>query len=59
MFNLKCFKKRLFKLKLLKLMKSENIRVREYCSKRDWEGAGKWLHINKATFKAYRRMEKL
>ena len=59
MFSLKCFKKRLFKRKLLKLMKSENTIVRKYCSKRDWENAGEWLHKNKATFKAYRRIEKL
>ena len=59
MFNLKCFKKKLFKRKLLKLMKSENEVVKKYCSKRDWKGVGKWLHKNKSSFKAYRRMEKL
>ena len=59
MFNLNCLKKKLFKRKLLKLMKSENNVVRKYCSKRDWPNAGKWLHKNKSTFKAYRRIEKL
>ena len=30
-----------------------------YRAQQNWENAGEWLHKNKATFKAYRRMEKL
>jgi hypothetical protein len=55
----KCIKKFLFKRKLDRLMKSENIKVRKYCAKRDWDNVAKWLHINKASFKAFRRMQKL
>jgi hypothetical protein len=40
-------------------MKSENTEVRKYCKKRDWASTQKWLHDNKASFKAFRRMEKL
>ena len=40
-------------------MKSENIEVRKACEKRDWENAGKWLHINKASFKAFRRIHNI
>ena len=59
MFNLKCFKKALIKKRLLKLMKEENKIVQQYCLKRDWDGANKWLHNNKSSFKAFRRIEKL
>ena len=59
MFNLICFKKSLMKKRLMKLMKKENEIVRKYCLKRDWEGAGKWLHNNKSSLKAFRRIEKL
>ena len=55
----KCFKLFLFKRKLKRLMKSENIKVREYCEKIDWENTAKWLHRNKASFKAFRRIQKL
>ncbi len=55
----KCIKKFFFKRRLTKLMKKENIEVRHACEKRDWIGAGKWLHINKVSFKAFRRMQKL
>jgi hypothetical protein len=40
-------------------MKIENQLVQESCGKRDWETAGKWLHNNKSSFKAFRRIEKL
>ena len=40
-------------------MKSENIEVRKACEKMDWKNVGKWLHINKASFKAFRRTQKL
>ena len=59
MFSFKCFKKAIVKRRLLKLMKSENIMVRECCSKRDWKNVGKWLHINKSSFKAFKRINKL
>ena len=50
MFSLKCFKKSLIKKRLLKLMNEENKIVQQYCSKRDCEGANKYLHNNKASF---------
>ena len=56
---MKYFKKLLFKCRLLKLMKTENDIVRKYCCQRDWVNTSKWLHNNKATFKAYRRVNKL
>ena len=59
MINLKCFKKALMKKRFLKLMKLENKIIQEYCLKRDWEGAGKYLHKSKASLKAFRRIEKL
>jgi len=40
-------------------MKSENLKVREYCEKIDWENTSKWLHRNKASFKAFKRIQKL
>lgn len=55
----KCIKKFLFKRRLTKLMKDENIEVRKACENRDWVNAAKWLHINKSSFKAFRRMHKL
>ena len=58
-FKIKCLKKYFFVKKLNKLMKSENIEVRKYCSKRDWKNVGDWLHKNKASFKAFRRVQKL
>ena len=59
MVILKLIKKALFKRRLLKLMKYENSLVQESCNKRDWELANKWLHNNKASFKAFRRIEGL
>ena len=56
---IKCIKLFLFTRKLDRLMKSENIKVREYCEKIDWENTAKWLHYNKATFKAFRRVQRL
>jgi len=56
---LKLFKKRLLVKKIIKLMKLENQLVQESCGKRDWETAGKWLHNNKSSLKAFRRIEKL
>ena len=40
-------------------MKSENIEVRKACENRDWSNVGKWLNINKASFKAFRRYAKI
>ena len=40
-------------------MKSENVEVRKACEKKDWENTGKWLHINKASFKAFRCIQQL
>ena len=57
--KIKCLKKYFFIKKLDKLMKYENIKVREYCEKIDWENTAKWLHFSKATFKAFRRVQKL
>jgi len=59
MMNFKCFKKIWRQKCLMKLMKSENIEVRKACEKRDWGEVGKWLHLNKASFKAFRRIQKL
>jgi hypothetical protein len=47
------------KYKLWNLMVAEGDLVKEYCGKKDWEETAKWLHKNKATFKAYRRVCKL
>jgi hypothetical protein len=58
-FKVKFLKKYFFVKKLNRLMKSENIEVRKYCETRDWKSASKWLHINKASFKAFRRVQKL
>ena len=59
MFNLRCFKKSLIKKRFLKLMKIENKVIQEYCLKRDWDGANKYLHNSKSSLKAFRRIEKL
>jgi predicted AlkP superfamily phosphohydrolase/phosphomutase len=59
MSKLKCYKKHIFKKQLWKTMKLEKDLVEEYCLKRDWDNAGKWLHRSKSTFKAYRRVSKL
>ena len=40
-------------------MEVEGDLVREYCGKQDWVETSKWLHRNKASFKAYRRICKL
>jgi len=40
-------------------MKMENIEVRKACEKRDWGSAARWLHINKSSFKAFRRLQHL
>ena len=40
-------------------MEAEGDLVREYCEKQDWDETAKWLHRNKSTFKAYRRVSKL
>ena len=47
------------KHKLWNLMAAEGELVREYCEKKDWAETARWLHRNKATFKAYRRISKL
>ena len=57
--KIKCLKKYFFVKRLDRLMKAENIEVRNYCEKRDWKNASKWLHVNKASFKAFRRVQKL
>ena len=55
----KCIKLFLFKRKLDRIMKYENNKVKEFCEKIDWENTAKWLHFSKATFKAFRRVQKL
>jgi len=57
--EMKCLKKWWVRRKLEHLMKSENTQVRKACEKRDWKKAEKWLHINKASFKAFRRLQQL
>ncbi len=56
---MKCFKLILFQRKLEKLMKRENILVRKYCMEQDWPTVAKWLHRNKASFKAFKRLQKI
>jgi len=56
---MKCIKMFLFKRRLWKIMDKEHNLVREYCAKQDWSTTAKWLHRNKASFKAYRRVCKL
>jgi len=55
----KCFKKIWRQKCLMKLMKSENIEVRKACEKKDWGEVAKWLHLNKSSFKSFRRIQKL
>ena len=54
-----CIKLMFVKHKLWNLMAAEGELVREYCEKKDWAETARWLHRNKATFKAYRRISKL
>ena len=56
---MKCIKMFLFKRRLWKLMYSENTLVRKYCERQNWGETAKWLHKNKSSFKAYRRICKL
>ena len=49
----------LFKRRLWKIMDREHRLVRKYCEKQNWSETAKWLHKNKSSFKAYRRICKL
>ena len=55
----KFFKKIKLKRKLFQLMKDENDKIREMCDIKDWDKTGYWIHRNKSSFKAYRRILKL
>ena len=55
----KFFKKIKLKRKLFQLMEYENDKIREMCDIKDWNKTGYWIHRNKASFKAYRRIIKL
>ena len=57
--KLKCLKRTLIKKRLLKLLKMEKDLIQDSCNRRNWQLAEQYLEKNKATMRAYKRIENL